>query len=113
MWWTKRYFDSGRAAPVKWTRGNEAALPSMKKNRRQRKRKVEQASSDSPSSWLESDGIHAFVAGVAPSPEAFEEASKRYQENIRKSPLWDEMVRQVGEKEAERMLLEFRVEVRR
>ena len=85
----------------------------MKKNRKQRKRKVEQASSGLPLSWLESDGVHAFVAGVAPSPEALEEATKRYQASVRKSPLWDEMVRQFGEKEAERMLLEFRVEARR
>jgi hypothetical protein len=84
----------------------------MGKNRKQRKRKGGQTSG-LPLSWLESDGVHAFVAGVAPSPEALEEASKRYQANIRKSPLWDEMVRQFGEKEAERMLLEFRVEVRR
>jgi len=35
-----------------------------------------------------------------------------YQQRIRESPLWDEMVREFGEEEAERILKEFRVEIR-
>ena len=84
----------------------------MSKNRKRRKRKGGQKSPNVVPSWLDSDGLHAFVPGAAPSPEALEEATKRYQASVRKSPLWDEMVKRFGEKEAERMLLEFRVEVR-
>ncbi len=84
----------------------------MRKNRKRRKRKKGQASPELASSWLESDGLHALVAGVDPSPEALEEASRIYQKNIRNSPLWGEMVRRFGEKEAERLLPEFRVETR-
>ena len=65
-----------------------------------------------PLSWLDSAGLHALVPGSAPSPEALEEASRLYRQNIRNSPLWDEMVRQFGEDEAIRLLLQFRVEVR-
>ena len=61
---------------------------------------------------MDSDGLHAFAAGEAPSREALEEATRRYQASIRKSALWDEMVRQFGKEQAERMLLEFRVELR-
>jgi hypothetical protein len=38
--------------------------------------------------------------------------TRRYQQEIRNSPLWDEMVREFGEKEAERLLKKFRVEIR-
>ena len=87
----------------------------MKKNRKKRKRKNGPDSPALTSSWFDSDGLHTLVpgvAGVAPSPEALQEASRLYQKSIRNSALWDEMVRQFGEKEAERLLLEFRVEVR-
>jgi len=36
----------------------------------------------------------------------------RYQQGIRESPLWDEMVREFGEEEAERLLTKFRDEIR-
>ena len=87
----------------------------MKKNRKGPKRKNGRTSPSLASSWFDSDGLHALVPGVpgvAPSPEALQEASRLYQKSIRNSPLWDEMVKQFGEKEAERLLLEFRVEVR-
>ena len=51
-------------------------------------------------------------SGAAPSPEALDEASRLYQQSIRNSPLWDEMVKQFGEEEAERLLLKRRVEAR-
>jgi len=38
--------------------------------------------------------------------------SRRYQQEIRNSPLWDEMVKQLGAEEAERLLREFPVEIR-
>ena len=84
----------------------------MRKSRKRRERKKGQASSSLALSWFDSAGLHALVPGVAPSPEALEEASRLYQQSIRNSPLWDEMVMQFGEEEAERLLLQFRVEVR-
>ena len=38
--------------------------------------------------------------------------TKDYQRNIRKSPLWKMMVTEYGKAQAEKMLEEFRVEVR-
>jgi len=35
-----------------------------------------------------------------------------YQEQIRNSPLWDEMVREFGPEKAEELLREFRAELR-
>ena len=62
--------------------------------------------------WLESEGLHAFVPGSAPLPEVLDDMSRRYQQEIRNSLLWDEMVWEFGEEEAERLLREFRVEIR-
>jgi len=41
-----------------------------------------------------------------------DEMTRAYQQKIRKSPLWEEMVREFGEERAERLLKEFRVEIR-
>ena len=62
--------------------------------------------------WLGSGGLHAFVPGNAPSPETLDEMTRVYQQNIPEPPLWDQMVGEFREKEAERILREFRVEIR-
>ena len=62
--------------------------------------------------YLENDELHAFVLGSAPSPKRLDEMTLVYQQKIRESALWDEMVREFGEEEAERLLKNFRVEIR-
>lgn len=84
----------------------------MRKIRRRQERKKGGASDALASSWLESDRLHALIPAADPSPEALKEASRIYRKNIRYSPLRDEMVRQFGETEAGRLLLDFRVESR-
>jgi len=84
-------------------------------SKKKRKRKV-QARGLQSKAWdmprLESDGLHALVPGSAPSPEMLDEMTRLYQQKIRKSPLWDKMVREFGAEEAERLLRSFRVEVK-
>ena len=63
-------------------------------------------------SWMEDDGLHFVAPGPTPTLELLDEASKVYQENIRKSPLWDEMVKEFGEEKAEQLLSQCRVEER-
>lgn len=63
-------------------------------------------------SWLDGDGMHMLLPGEQPTPEMLAEMTKAYQERIRKSPLWKEMVRAYGKEVAERKLAEFRVELR-
>ena len=41
-----------------------------------------------------------------------DDVTRRYQQEIRDSLLWDEMVRESGEEEGERILREFRFEIR-
>ena len=50
------------------------------------------------------------LAGQA--PEKLEEMTKQYQENLRNSPRWGEMVRKFGRAKAEELLKECRVELR-
>ncbi len=52
-----------------------------------------------------------LVPGDAPSGALLDQLTEHYQQNIRNSPLWDEIVRRFGTEEAERILKEFRVEV--
>ena len=61
---------------------------------------------------LGGDGLHVLLPGTPPSPETLDEMTGSYQQKIRESPLWDEMVREFGEEEAERILRGFRVDVR-
>ena len=73
---------------------------------RRKKRRADLAAT----SWMEQDGLHVTMPGTAPGEAEMAELTKRYQENIRKSPLWDEMVRRFGKQKAELLLREFRAE---
>jgi len=65
--------------------------------------------------WEEEDGIHSLtpgpISGVAPS-EFAEEMTANFQRQMRESPMWDQMVEQFGEDEAERLLKECKFESR-
>ncbi|MBU4444219.1 MAG: hypothetical protein L6422_04565 [Candidatus Marinimicrobia bacterium] len=52
------------------------------------------------------------MPGKPPSPEMMDKMSKKFQENVRNSPLWDEIVSKYGLKKAEELLKEFRAELR-
>jgi len=51
-----------------------------------------------------------MMPGASPGEAEMAELTRRYQENIRKSALWDEMVQRFGKEKAEQLLREFRVE---
>ncbi len=63
-------------------------------------------------SRMEEDGLHVMMPGASPGEADMAELTRRYQENIRKSALWDEMVQRFGKEKAEQLLREFRVEKR-
>jgi hypothetical protein len=63
-------------------------------------------------SWEDNDGIHLVAPGSSPSPEELKKMTTEYQKQIRNSPLWDEMVKNYGEKEAKKLLKEFKAEAR-
>lgn len=52
-------------------------------------------------------GLPAIIPDV--SPADIEVLEKSYQESIRNSPVFDEMVKKFGKKRAEKLLKEFKV----
>jgi hypothetical protein len=71
-----------------------------------------QQTSDQSFSWADNDGTHFAGPGSPPSPEQLKKMTKEYQNQIRNSPLWDEMVQKYGKEKAEKLLKEFKAEVR-
>ena len=59
--------------------------------------------------WLDEQGMHAIVPG-SPDAETFERMTEIYQQKIRNSPMWDEMVREFGIEKAERLLKQCRAQ---
>lgn len=65
-----------------------------------------------PDVWLDEEGLHVVVPTDAPPEELLDELTRRYQQQIRNSPLWEQMVDEFGAEQAERMLKDFRAESR-
>jgi hypothetical protein len=83
----------------------------MGRRSRMKRERRRQPSPVLPITWAESDGIHALLPGQAPSPAQLAELSRRYQDRIRRSPLWNEMVEQFGKERAEELLRKCRAEI--
>jgi len=49
--------------------------------------------------------------GKKPTPEQVEIMTQKFQQDIRNSPVWDEMVEKYGKKKAEEYLKEFKINV--
>ena len=63
-------------------------------------------------SWQDTEGVHFVAPGLPQSPEKVAEMTKRYQEHIRNSPLWDQIVRDFGPEKAEELLKECQVKIK-
>jgi hypothetical protein len=79
----------------------------MGKKSRLKKLRREMSTGAAPNMWASEDGIHTVGVGQPPSPAQLEAMTKAYQERIRNSPLWDEMVKKFGEERANQALKEF------
>jgi hypothetical protein len=62
--------------------------------------------------WAEADGLHMLLPGEKPSVEQVAEMTKRYQAELRASPLYRELVKRQGQAAAEAAVLNCRVELR-
>ena len=91
--------------------------------KRQRRRQAAAQQADTPldEAWpteaeaiagTDHDGLHSLVPGDAPTPQQLDEMSRVYQQKIRQSPLWQQMLDEFGPAEAERLLKQFRAELR-
>lgn len=59
------------------------------------------------------EGLHAFIPGHPASKEKLDEMSKKYQDKIRNSPLWKELLATYGSEKAEEILKECWIEIRK
>lgn len=62
---------------------------------------------ESPTTWVDADGLHIKHKGEKPTNAELEQMTKTYQEQIRLSPLWDKMVEEFGEEKAGELLKGF------
>jgi hypothetical protein len=76
------------------------------------KRRSGPASGEAPSphARLAEDGVHMLLPGV-PSPNLLEELSRHFQEQLRRSPLWKELIQQHGRERAEQILRQCRAQL--
>jgi hypothetical protein len=62
-------------------------------------------------SWVDDDGTHVIASGERPSKSKIEQMTKEYQNKIRNSPMWNQMVSEYGVAKAEELLKEFKAEI--
>ena len=67
---------------------------------------------ESPSTWADKDGVHVIAEGEKPTPSEIEQMTKEYQNKVRNSPMWDDMVSEYGLEKAEELLKEFKADVK-
>jgi hypothetical protein len=82
-----------------------------RKSRTKRERR-DKASLRSPP-WEDAHGIDAsFLVPGEPPPEAAQRMTEEFQKRLRNSPMWNQMVDQFGEAEAERLLKQCKAEIK-
>lgn len=81
-----------------------------KKNKKPRKRdqRAPKSSDIAGPVWLDEEGLHALFPGKPPSEEFLDLLTENFQRELRNSPMWDQMVEQFGEEEAEKLLKQCR-----
>jgi hypothetical protein len=79
--------------------------------KKSRLKKERRGGADAPLMWGSEDGVHALGVGQSPTFLEIATMTEAYQQRIRRSPLWDKMVKEYGEQKATEMLKEFRVKI--
>ncbi|MCI5125147.1 MAG: hypothetical protein D3925_11900 [Candidatus Electrothrix sp. AR5] len=62
-------------------------------------------------SWQDEKRIHLVSKGEPHSQEELDLMTKKYQEKIRQSPIWDKMVKEFGQEKAEELLKQCKAEL--
>jgi hypothetical protein len=55
------------------------------------------------------DGVHVVAPGGPLTPAEWDHMTRTYQQHIRNSPMWQQMVQEFGRAKAEDLLKEFQV----
>ena len=86
-----------------------------KNNTRKKSKHRNRADSNLPLgtlSWMDEEGVHAVFPGEPPPKGFFDLLTENFQRELRNSSLWDKMVEQCGEEEAQKLLEQGRAELR-
>ena len=73
---------------------------------------MQKNASELPVTWADEEGMHIISQGVKPTSSEIDQMSKEYQNQIRNSPMWDEMVNEFGKEKAEELLKECKAEIK-
>ena len=92
-------------------RKDEEQMGKQQKLKAQR-RAARKAAAATSVSWQDDEGIH-FVAPGTPKPGSEEKLTKDFQEQIKNSPLWPQMVAEFGEERALELLKECKAEIKK
>ena len=57
--------------------------------------------------WIDEEGMHVIGRGGQQSTEELQSMTEEYQKQVKKSPIWDKMIKEFGEEQALEMLKEF------
>jgi len=60
-------------------------------------------------SWMAPDGVHVVAPGGPLTPAAWDHLTQTYQNQVRQSPMWKQMVQEFGKAKAAERLKEFQV----
>jgi hypothetical protein len=84
-----------------------------KKRKKKSKKNKQKHELDNPPvfTWQDEEGFHGLIPGERPSDEQVEEMTRKYQEEIRNSPLWDKMLKKFGREKSEELLKECQVKI--
>jgi hypothetical protein len=63
-------------------------------------------------SWTDSDGIHLLQPGEPPSPQELAEMTAKFQQEVKNSPMWKEMLSMFGEEKANELLSGINAELK-
>jgi len=59
--------------------------------------------------WMAPDGVHVVTPSGPLTQAELDHMTQTYQQQIRKSPMWKQMVQEFGKAKAEELLKEFQV----
>jgi hypothetical protein len=89
-----------------------------KKKKNRKKRKTERHKRNAPPglpptlSGMDTDEVHSLLPGKPLSPEEMADFNETFRNELRNSPIWDEMVAKFGVEEAEKLLQQVKIELK-
>ena len=62
--------------------------------------------------WIDEQGVHAIIPGDQPDPQMLKRMSAAFQQKLRNSPLYQQLIDAYGPAKAEAIILQCQAELR-